>query len=374
MKSPLYQFETERRSLHQFQFYIVCKLTFGFLLFFSILYAAGCHSVKTISQESGEADSSVDYRILIYIHGDGDYLFHDSDGNTLRADEHTLEKAIETAQNAEHGEVFIFHHRAQKKVLGLFPRNTNRVYHYRGGERLNELSYRLVSDQKSFLQTETELFKRYRSDNHDAGLRSFFLYFGHEIPDSPGQGYHLSRPGMEVHTETFVSGIKRFVDGSGRFNMITLSTCNNGTPAMMAQMDGAADVVLASPQNLHLSHIDIRGLSLLEADRNTSSGHLAKAMADDTFQRLTDSMQTAITLSVYNIGEIKSYITELNDQYETYLEGVTPDVFIDNTDCSQLSFFNSQEYTGGVAPLFEPAAFGRHSQKTEHSGWGCKPL
>lgn len=349
------------------------KQPIGFLFLLSALYITGCHSVKTLSQESGEAVSPVDYRILIYIHGDGDYLFHDADGNALRADEHALGKAIETARGAEHGEVFIFHHRAQKKVLGLFPRNTNRVYYYRGGERLKELSYRLVTDQKSFLQTEAELYKNYRSEDDGTGLRSFFLYFGHEIPASPGQAYHLSRPETDVHTGTFVSGINRFMDGSARFSMLALSTCNNGTPAMMAQMYGAADVVLASPQNLHLSHLDIGELSLLEANQNISSIRLAKALANDTFERLTNSIQTAITLSVYNTGEINSYITELNHHYETYLEGVIPDVTADNTDCSQLSFFNSQEHTGGVKTLFKSASFGRHAQKEEHSGWGCKP-
>ena len=361
----------------------VLRKRFCFILLFSALCAAGCNSVKnithenrvsTIGNESPDVLPPVNYSVLIYIHGDGDYLFHDSEGSALQADEHALEKAVEAAEKAEQGEVFIFHHRAQRKIIGLFPRNTSRVYHYRGGELQNELSYRLVPDQKAFLVTEAELYKRYRSDINSPGHRHFFLYFGHEIPEFPGHVYHKSRPRTEVYTESFISGIEEFLVEGDSFNMLGLSTCNNGTATMMAQMEGVADVVLASPQNLHLSHLDIGALSLLEADPDVSPGRLAGTIAEDTFQRLSRSIQTAITFSLFNIEEINPYISDLSKHYPAYLESPDPRLSQDNTDCSRLNFFDSSHYTDGVSVLFKPAAFGLNSQVAKHTGWGCKPL
>lgn len=347
---------------------------FGTLLFLGLILGAGCQSVKTITHTNQEVSTPVDYSIVIYIHGDDDYLFHDADGNAVQADQHALEKAVEAAERAGHGEVFIFHHRAQKKILGLFPRNTNRVYHYRGGERQNELSYRLSSDQDSFLQMEAELYKSNRLADPIPDHPLYFLYFGHEIPESPNQGYHRSRPEVEVHTESFVSGMQRFLDGDDTFSMVGLSTCNNGTPTMMAEIKGVAEVVIASPQNLHLSHLDIGGLSLLETDRNISPISLADKIAEDTFGRLSHSVQTAITLSVFNITEISPYVTDLGQYYQTYLTNNKPNMMRDNIDCSQLQFFNFEHYTDGVRSLFQPAAFGRSSGVATHQGWGCKPL
>lgn len=347
--------------------------TIGFALLLFALNAAGCHSVKTLSEGNPDSVSPPGYSVLIYIHGDGDYLYHDPEGRAVQADDNALDKAMDLAKRAEQGEVFIFHHRAQKKIAGLFPRNTNRVYHYQGGNLLHELSYRAESAEEKFLQTEAELFKRYRSDK-STGHRHFFLYFGHEIPESPGHAYHRSRPGTEVVTGTFISGAKGFLNDNDRFDMLALSTCNNGTPSMLAGMKDAADVVLASPQNLHLSHIDIRSLSLLESDQKTPSNELAKTIAEDTFHRLANSVQTAVTLSVYDIRQLDPYIGELNERYTSCLNQHHPNLSRENTDCRPNRFFEFPAYTVGVHSFFKPASFGASAQQEEYSGWGCKPL
>jgi hypothetical protein len=68
-----------------------------------------------------------------------------------------------------------------------------------------------------------------RTDHH----QNYFLYFGHEIPSENGTGYHLSIPGIDVNTVSFANGIQNFLFADeDRFDLVVLSTCNNGTPAM----------------------------------------------------------------------------------------------------------------------------------------------
>lgn len=319
-----------------------------------------------------KAGPAVSYSVVIYIHGDGDYLFHD-EGRAVRSDLRALKKARSVAENAGNGEVMIFHHQPQRKVAGIFPRNTNRVYHYRGGELKNELAYRISSADTPFMQIEAELFREYRSASASDSHRLLFFYFGHEIPEFPGHPYHRSVPGTDVSSISFIKGVEGLLKESESFNLAALSTCNNGTPSMAAGLSGVADVVLASPQDLHLSHLDIERLNLLETEPDVPDTGLAAAIAEDTFERLSQTIQTAVTLSVYDLEKAEGYLSDFNREYHHFLKSGEPNMAKENKDCGELPFFDEDRYSHGVFKWFSPAAFGKDLNLQWISGWGCKP-
>ena len=335
----------------------------------------GCSSVKTVYEQSPEATKEDShYMVITYIHGDGDYLFHDQDGKAVRADDNALRKLHKSAKEATNGEYFIFHPQGKNKFLRLFPRRNNQLYHYRNGELINLISYRNESNSGSFLETESRILRDLKSPKSTGTYRTVFLYFGHEIPLYHGKSYHRSRPGVDVNTATFANGIRKLIPEDERFDLIALSTCNNGSPAMVHQLQNRSDVVLASPQNLHLSHLDTEQLFLLETAPEISTFQLAERLAESTFERLTKTVQTAVTLSVYDMDKLESVMDQFYVQSEEFVDQKNPNLYRDNIDCSKLPFFASGKYSPGVSTLFRPAKFGRNTGDSTHSGWGCKGL
>lgn len=342
---------------------------------FLIAFAAGCSTVKTVNNPPAEASGEkIHYRVISYIHGDSDYLFHDGKGQPVQADENALKKVQNSAEKAVNGEYFIFHQQKKKKVLWLFPRRNSQLYHYKNGKLVNRISYRSEPSSESFFHTEAKLIRDITTQQSLELNRTVFLYFGHEIPLYSGKTYHATRPGVDVNTASFADGIREFMSDGDRFDLIALSTCNNGSPAMIHHLQDVAEFVLASPQNLHLSHLDTESFSLLDSDQDVSTLKLAESIAESTFERLTENVQTAVTLSVYDMESLNSEIDDLYKQTEDFVDREKPNLNRDNIDCSKLPFFESKYNQGSVHTFFRPAAFGRDAGDSEHSGWGCKGL
>ncbi len=138
-------------------------------------------------------------------------------------------------------------------------------------------------------------------------------------------------------------------------------------------MKHTTDFVVASPQNLHLSYLSLDQLKLLEQDQQTETKELAHAIAKDSFEKLSSYLQTMVTVGVYDLSQIKEYSGELTSKYNLYLEDVfAKPRFTDNVDCSSIYSLQPLLDSTGVHIFFKPAAFGRKSTLTNHSGWGCK--
>jgi len=339
-----------------------------------MVFVAGCSSVKTVHKHTAETSgANIDYRVITYIHGDSDYLFHDESSRPVQADENALQKVQNSAQKAKNGEYFIFHQQEKKKTLWLFPRRNSKLYHYKNGELVNQISYRSKPASESFFQTETKLFHDITNQQSLELNRTVFLYYGHEIPLYSGKSYHSTRPEVNVNTASFAGGIREFLSGDDRFDLVALSTCNNGSPAMIHHLQDVSDVVLASPQNLHLSHLDTESISLLETDPDVSTMKLADSIAENTFDRLTETIHTAVTISVFDMEKMKSEIDDLYRQTEEFVDRENPNLNRENIDCSKLPFFDSKQIDG-VLTYFQPAMFGRNVGDSKHSGLGCKGL
>lgn len=337
---------------------------------------SGCSSTsELIKQTSSDKTVDTDYSIIYYIHADSDYLYHDSNGNPVLGNSQILNTAHKVAENAKSGEVFIFYQQPVKKFLGLFPRKTSHLYYYSKGELSNVVLYRHANKNENFLTTEAQLFFQYGNQFQYDQQKLQFLYFGHEIPLNDGKKYHLTLPEIDVNIESFSNGIAKFLTGEGqRFDLVVLSTCNNGSPAMANSLLPITDTLLASPQNLHLSHIDTGSLNDLESDSEISSNQIAQSMAEQTYNRLDSEILTTITLAVYDFKTIKDYREDLERFIVSYEQLDPISYYSDNIDCNRVDFFDNELFRAGVNSWYKPARFGRRSLTDGHSGWGCRPF
>src|SRR5699024_12385413 len=104
-------------------------IRFWCVAFTVLLIFSGCRSSKTIATDnafSTEESSDLNYRLIYIIHGDANYLYHDTAGRSLQSDEQQLLKAVEVAEQAKHGEVFIYKQRPETKNMTRFPRKERR--------------------------------------------------------------------------------------------------------------------------------------------------------------------------------------------------------------------------------------------------------
>ena len=346
----------------------------GTALLMGATLSACSHTSGLPAEGAPDEAAGVDYSVVYYIHADSDYLYHDASGRPVQANRNVLNDALKVAENAESGEVFIFHHRPEFRFLGLFPRRSSRFYHYVNGELANKIRYR-HSESEAFLATEARIHNKHRTGPGEADQRSIFLFYGHEIPAEGGEKYHRTKPEIAVNAGSLSKGIQKFLlREEQQFDLIVLSSCSNGTPLMADRLIPYASVMLASPHNLHLSHIDSGSLGLLEEEPGISNVQLARSMAGRTYKRLASEIRTTITLAVYDFDVVRNYHDELHAFATAHDSPGSINSFSDNVDCRQFPMFDDGTFSKGIETWYKPARFGRQSDATDHSGWGCKPL
>lgn len=333
----------------------------AFLIFICIWVFTGCSSTKTL--ESIE-DQEIQYSLISVIHADANYLFHEN-GVSKKADKVALKKLIALAEKAEHGEVFIFHQKPERRAFLFFPKKDRVYYHYKNGILVNSGKY---SPTDGGFTKESELYKAL--SQNPTSQKTYFAYFGHEIPTFTNRAYHRSSPEMEFSTEIFSNHLQSF---SSDIALTILSTCNNGSPLMMERLKDVTQTVIASPQNLHLSYLSLDKFELLESKPQISTHILADSIAQDSFSKLSSFLQTMVTVAVYSLDETRDYTTALSLKYEQHLKSVkAKPLFTNNADCKNIELLDSVMDTTGVNIYFKPASFGRKAGDSTHSGWGCK--
>lgn len=342
----------------------------------SACFISGCSTSGNLTGTGDLGKSNkVAYSIVYVIHGDAGYLYHDSLGTARQADEEVLSEAIRVGEQAKNGEVLIFHQRPERKILWLFPKKDRRFLFYRGGKLISNKRYSpSLETGAGIFSAEARLFNDY-GGAMDSNGNSIFLYFGHEIPYKNGKGYYRSLPGQAMTTDTFSAGINSMLpDSRQRFDLIVLSTCNNATPDMVHALKPFTGHLLASPQNLHLSHIDTEKLAMLENNPAAEPGQVADTLSLHTYRRLTKTVETVVSLSIFDMQEVDSYIHQVDSTYRSYLKTGSPaDPGSENTDCINLSIFENQAiFAKGVKSRYRPPRFGRKADRKIHSGWGCK--
>lgn len=344
---------------------------FPVILFFLI---TGCSHTSQIYINESAGETAAKYTAIYYVHADSDYLFHQSDGSPSQANEVALDKAIDVAKAARSGEVFIFHQKPERKRFGLFPRRQSEFYHYRNGTLLNHIKYRYTDENDSLLIAESNFYHTYHSRLHTSDHQAYFFYFGHEVPKDHDQKYHKSLPQIPVTIDTFASGLQGFLAPGQSYDLVVISTCDNATSSMARHLVPFSRYLLASPQNLHLSYMDIDAMSLLEATQVPAVHDIALQMASNTFDRLSNDIHTAVTLTVFELAMVSEYIEAFDDRVSAFEESTNADPYRENIDCAELPFFKPDIYLKGVSSFYRPAKFGVKSASGVHSGWGCKGI
>lgn len=348
-----------------------------------VLFLFSCSSIPPVYRETPFGDERISplrYSIICIIHGDGDYLYHDPRGNEHRADEEALVGAIRVAVRNPHAEVFIFHERPRRHSFLFFPLHDGKFSYYRNGKLLAKESY--WRDQgKSRFDPEVDLYYKYRQNfgpqfltEDQPDLVRLFLYFGHEIPEFDGSGYDASCRDRTFTVDDLAEGLKSITHDSTKFDLIVLSTCFGGTPHTIAALSPYARTIVASPENLHLSYFDLHPFERLDAGlRDGDMDTYAIKYAHQAFDRLTEDIQTAVTVAVYNVESVREYLNSVGSVYDhtlITLKGQPPGS-IEHCDCAEEPAFILPGMSEGVDIFYQPARFGRSKYKMNHSGWEC---
>jgi len=352
-------------------FGVFCCLALGVVL-------SSCSSPPPAPSETAPEEVNAlpsRYVLVFVIHGDGGYLYHNTDGKKYRADEETLISAKLVAERNSQAEVFIYHEKRKRHFLFLFPRHDGEFYYYRNGQLLAQESYWRDQGQSRF-DPEIELYNRFRAEELSQSKR-FFLYFGHEIPEIDGKGYDASYKDRPFIIHGLVDGLKHFTPDSTKFDLIVLSTCFNGTPHTISALSPYARYIIASPGNLHLSYFDLQPFEALDIglrDENVSA--FAKECARQSFERLTKDIQTEITVAVYDVDRVQSFLNSVDSVYDHTLTTLKdkPSKSIEHCDCADDSAYLQPMMSDGIDVFFRPARFGRSKHKQDHSGWECLRL
>jgi hypothetical protein len=312
------------------------------------------------------------YSIVCIIHGDGGYLYHDARGNAYRADEEALAKAKTVAERNTQAEVFIFHERRRRPLFLFFPLRDGKFYYYRNGRLLAKESYWRGQGPSRF-DPEVELYHRFRTEERPQLVR-LFLYFGHEIPEFGGAGYDASYSHRTFTVDDLADGLIRITGDSTKFDLVVLSTCFNGTPHTIAALAPYGRYIIASPDNLHLSYFDLGPFEQLDVSLPVGDvSAFAKMFAQHAFDRLTEDIQTAVTVAVYDVDRVQGFLHSVDSVYDqalTTLKGQTP-ASIEHCDCAEDPAYILPGMSEGVDVFYRPPRFGRLKHKQSHSGWEC---
>lgn len=328
-----------------------------------------CRSVVSVPEAEPAPPAQAEplqQRVVMIVHGDASYLYHDGDGSPHQADEETLREAFAAARRMPQAEIFLFHLRPKTSILGLIPRDDGTFYHFRRGELVRQTTYNQT--RSTPLVAEADLLRDHRAPEADSSLFTAALYYGHAVPERARPGYHRSRPEAPFGIHPLADGLGRMTTADDTsFDAVVLSTCDGGTPSTLAALAPHARSVLAAPDDLHLSFIDADLLAALPS--TTDPGRWTRLFADRAFERLADRVNTAVTLATYDVDSVAASARRMAQR-------VPPDTSTSPTgarlvDCRQV--LDPDVDTSGLRVWHRSAQFGPRADRSSHSGWGCVP-
>ncbi|MBN1447689.1 MAG: hypothetical protein JXA28_07140 [Bacteroidetes bacterium] len=339
------------------------------------LFLSACGTISMSFEEEAKAAVSVPparFSFVFVIHGDGDYVYHDTKGRARNADWRTLRAAILLARRLPDTEIFIFHQHPAYKLLYFIPLPDGDFQYYRNGELVAREPY-WRSDGPLRFEAEIALYQK-TATAAGPERTNFFLYFGHEISEFDGAGYDASTPERTFSVQDLSAGLKSFTGDTTRYDLLVLSTCFGGTPHTIAALAPYSRTIVASPDNLHLSYFDLRGFARLEefSARDDMPG-FAHHFARQAFNRLSESVQTSVTVAVYEPDRAMNYLLATEGKYRERLSALkdhTPES-IEYVDCGDEGSLVLPGMSDGVSILFRSSRFGRAKNKRSHSGWQC---
>jgi hypothetical protein len=147
-----------------------------------------------------------------------------------------------------------------------------------------------------------------------------FLYFGHEIPEFDGAGYDASYPDRKLTVQGFARGVGGFRGDASKFDIVVLSTCFGGTPHTIGALGTTARYIVASPDNLHLSYLDLRSLERMDLGfRDVDVHSFARRYARMAFDILKGQIQTTVSVAVYDVDRVQKFLRAFQSVLEDTL-------------------------------------------------------
>lgn len=333
----------------------------------AVMLISGCGGAAPLLERLPESSAPPDRTIIFVVHGDGEYMYRDSGGQTVHADEVTVQHAKALAEASPEAEVLIFHEQPRRYSLLFFPRADGHFYYFRNGRLVQSDRYRRSGDRR--LRAIADRVNRFAHPEADRML----FYFGHEISEVGGAEYDTSYPDRTFTVDdfsAFVSSIAR----NRHFDLIALSTCYGGTPYTVASLAPYTRYVIASPDNLHLSYLSVEPLAQapLSADSSAFRGFLEDYL-NQSFERLTGSVHTAVSLALYDTDATHPYLTSVLDRHaERHSSASNRRIAtLNHYDCAEDETYLASGMEDGVVLLHRPARFGRAQFVESHSGWMC---
>lgn len=304
-----------------------------------------------LALNANEEQDKSDFRIIYYIHGDGSYKYHNSAGKEIYADIRMLRQANYTAKKQADSEVYIFHQATPQKFLFLFPQKNSRFYFYKNGILKSKKNISIKNESEGFDYLMNKVRENTKGDSID---NNFLLYYGHTIPEI-----------ADTNSNEKQFTINEFAAGVGisglNYDMIVLSTCNNGTIYTVKSLLPYSKYIIASPAELHLSNITSLPLIKLKRD-NYNARKFAFSFARYSFHQL-EFITTQVAISLYDSEKLKPF-------FEGYKAVPLPYQSKDCIDCMDINA-DFPKIHSAVKVFYKPPVFGRDKNKKYHSGWGC---
>jgi hypothetical protein len=353
---------------------------------------AGCASSR---REGAPTAGAFNARVIYLIHGDADYVYHDSSGRARRADEDALQQALDVGARTTGAEVFVFHQKSEwvTRVVG---KSEGRLYHYRDGTLQSRETY---FRNPGNLEAEAGLVRRHAAPAAAVAagqqmrhIPLVLAYFGHEIPRAVA-----GNDSSTLNRERFVAGLTdiataaelaetRIQDSTAGaffyslkkpYGLIILSVCNGGTPGMMKALTPLAEYAVASPARLHLSHLDARALGDIARTDSVRARkpwkRLADSVAAQSFARLQEKTLTEITVAVYDLEQTGSFLASAaSDEAKVESEGRTSAGTTTWRDCFAEKGLEPKRARRGVTLLYRAPRFGPDKDVMFRSAWQCE--
>jgi hypothetical protein len=220
---------------------------------------------------------------------------------------------------------------------------------------------------------ELSFYHRFAAMPPDAPTRLFF-YFGHELPESGGTGYDASCRERRVTLGDLAEAVRDVAGSTGKVDLLGLATCFGGTPYNIGELAPYARYIIASPDNLHLSSFDLAPLETLQlGSEEGAMAAFADRFARNAFARLEGTVQTAVSVVVYDTDEVGEFLDSATGVYDRDLRpaaGQSPS-FSERCDCGDEPAYARPGMGRGLTVLYRAPHFGRLKHKASHSGWEC---
>ena len=331
------------------------------------LVCASCSSKPPV--EDVRPSEAPRYSMVFMIHGDGDYIYHDTDGRRHDADEAVLAEVQRIAAHNANAEVFIFHQKRRSKTLFLIPHKDGQAYYYRNGRLLEEESYWRDQGATRFTP-EIEIFEQLTTTRSHPAATMFF-YFGHEIPEFDGGGYDRSYPDKSFTVPELVCALHRMRGEAEKIDMVVLGTCYGGSPYTIGWLAPYSRYIVASPENLHRSYFDLSPLENLDGPWDPRA--FSVGFARNAFDRLDRDIETGICVAVYDAEAVRSYLDSVDASYRQTLSSLTgrDRASVKRCDCARSEGYALPAMHDGVEVLYRASRFGRAKHTPSHSGWSC---